>query len=229
MTVFSQSLIVIIVSDEQQHSKNTMPVAMVRYDSMALDDLKEISLRRSCEIRSSPSKWECQRIFSSAVTDLCESSSDHYSSDGCFDDEAELHSIIWTAGSEDALMLNDTENHDAAQIISPCSDEAVHLLPLCLWNQGDNLDLALHAHLEPQTPSAIASLNTDRAAQECAEIKSTSPRAVHGGKSESFESFPLLKCLCPDQICAQVSGEYLGQQHCIPNRHGPLYAMRGAS
>jgi hypothetical protein len=153
-----------------------MPIAMVRKDSMALDDLKEISPRRPYEIRNSPSRWESRSTFSTAVTDLCESS-DHYSSDGCFDDEAELHSIIWTAGSGDALALNDTENNDDVQIISPCSDEAAHLLPLCLWNQGDNLDLALHVHLEPQT------LNTDRL-QESADINSTSPRAVHGGKSE---------------------------------------------
>jgi hypothetical protein len=164
-----------------------MPVAMVRNDSMALDDLKEISFRRSYDGRNSPLKWECQRMFSSEMQlmDLCESSSDHYSSDGCFDDEADLHSIIWTAGvlagPGDALTLYDTENHDNTQIISPCTDEAAHLLPLCLWNQDDNLDLALHVHSEPQTPiSIVPTLNT----QESSEIKSTSPRAVHGGKSE---------------------------------------------
>ncbi len=207
-------------------------MAMVRNDSMALDDLKDISFRRSYDGRNSPLKWECQRMFSSEMqlTDLCESSSDHYSSDGCFDDEADLHSIIWTAGvlagPGDSLTLYDTENHDNTQIISPCTDEAAHLLPLCLWNQDDNLDLALHIHSVPQTPIAIVpTLNT----QESSEMKSTSPRAVHGGKSETFPLHLYIPSIYPDQFCSQASGGYLHQLHRISKRHGPLYVKREAS
>ena len=170
-----------------------MPVAMFRQDSMALHELKDIPLE-PCD---RPSRWACQSIFSpvdavSSPTDLCESSSDNYSSDGgCIDEDNELHNAIWTTGFDLCFSPSDGEHDDEAQIISPFSGDVEFLsLGTCeLPNPNPNFWTIRRPELIEKCTSKSSDSMPSETINEDAECDAGNelhvvPRAVHGGKRE---------------------------------------------
>ena len=158
-----------------------MPIAMVRHDSMALDELKEMSLSKSSNLTLKWDAWECRKseLWASSPTDLCESSSDHYSSDGCADDEVELCSVIWTSRTDGSFLEEDPEGTEDPQIISPYIDSETSIVI------NPNICIITNTTKMPRQDN-IHCLTRNEMKSDEPTLQESVPRAVHGGKSKKI-------------------------------------------